>query len=304
MLATLIDEPFDSKEWLFEVKWDGFRALAHLNGKKVQLVSRNNLLFNEKFPSIVKELQGSQKAILDGEIVVVDSRGKSHFQLLQNYSNLTEGVLCYYVFDILYKEGKDLRDLPLIERKEIAKKVVKEIASPYIRYSDHVIGEGKKLFKEAQKESLEGIIAKKLSSRYESARSRSWLKIKTKLRQEFIITGFTDPQGSRKKFGALICAVYDDQKKLVFVGQVGGGFSEAMLDDVYKKLKPLQTKKCPFEMPPKTRGHVTWVKPKLVCEVSFSEWTKQNSLRHPVFQGLREDKNPASIKKEVPMRVL
>ncbi len=304
MLATLIDKPFDSKEWLFEVKWDGFRALAHVDGKKVQLISRNDLSFNAKFPSLVRELQkANAHVIIDGEIVVIDSKGKSHFQLLQNYTSMTEGVLCYYVFDILFKDGKDLRELPLIKRKELAKSFVKKLKSPYIRYSDHVIGEGKRLFSEAEKESLEGVVAKKMTSTYQSKRSRDWLKIKTKLRQEVLIAGFTDPKGSRKYFGSLICGLYED-KKLVFAGLVGGGFSDRALEELYKKLKPLIRSKCPFEVAPKVRGAVTWVKPQCIAEVSFTEWTKESSMRHPVFLGLRSDKKAASIKREIPVRIV
>lgn len=300
MLATLVDEPFDNADWLFEVKWDGFRALAFVEKGKVELKSRNKLLFNTKFPSIVKSLENIKgSVILDGEVVVVDAEGKSHFQLIQNYQE-QEGLLCYYVFDILFKDGEDLRELPLIERKEILKKYLKQLALPLIRYSDHVLKDGKAFFKAAAKNHLEGIIGKKIVSEYQSRRSHDWVKIKTSLRQEVVICGFTEPRGSRKKFGALVAGVYNEKKDLLYAGHVGGGFNAALLQDVYDKLKPLIQKKCPFKEEPKVNMPVTWVKPKLIGEVSFAEWTKDNIMRQPIFQGLRTDKNSKTVQKEVP----
>lgn len=309
MLATLVKEPFDSEEWLFEVKWDGFRALAFVQPGRVALKSRNKLLFNQKFPPIYQNLQKIKgSVVLDGEIVVVDAKGKSHFQLIQNYQRNTamgkasfeEGALCYYVFDILFKEGQDLRDLPLIERKEILKKYVQQLNLPLIRFSDHMLTNGKAFFKEASKEHLEGIIGKKIGSTYQSKRSSDWVKIKTSLRQEVVICGFTAPRGSRKKIGALIAGIYNDQQELQFAGHVGGGFTEVLLQEVHDQLQPLIQKKCPFKTLPKVNTPVTWVKPKLIAEVSFSEWTQENIMRHPIFQGLRMDKAAKKIKKEIP----
>lgn len=300
MLATLVDEPFDNVDWLFEVKWDGFRALAFVNKGKVELKSRNDLSFNHKFPLIVTALNKIEGSVIfDGEIVVVDSRGKSHFQLIQNYNELKE-KLCYYVFDILYKDGEDLRDHPLIERKQILKKYILTLSSDVILYSDHIIGEGKKFFKAAAKEKLEGVIGKKQSSLYESKRSRDWVKIKTSLRQEVVICGFTEPRGSRTKLGALVVGIYNKKNELQFAGHVGGGFNEAALRTVHAVLLPLVQEKCPFAKQPKVNTPVTWVKPKLIAEVSFSEWTTDNIMRHPVFQGLRNDKEAKSVKKELP----
>lgn len=302
MLATLVEAPFDSEDWLFEVKWDGFRALAYINNGDVKLMSRNELSFNKKFPAIVDELKKIPgTAVLDGEIVVVDSKGKSQFQLIQNYKEKTEGTLCYYVFDILYKDGQDLRDHPLVERKEILKKYLAQLGLPSILYSDHILKDGKRLFKAAIKEQLEGIIGKKISSVYQSKRSADWVKIKTSLRQEVVICGFTEPKGSRKKFGALIAGIYDSKKKLNYAGHVGGGFNGTILNEVYTLLQPLITQKCPFEQVPKVNTPVTWVKPKLIAEVSFAEWTKDNIMRQPIFQGLRNDKTSVSVKKEVPV---
>lgn len=301
MLAVLVDEPFDNKEWLFEVKWDGFRALAFITPKEVELKSRNRLSFNHKFPEIVKELEAVRnRVILDGEIVAIDSKGVSHFQLLQNYQQ-KQGVLCYYVFDILYKDGKDLRDLPLIERKKILKEFLKQLSLPHIRYSDHILTKGIEFFHAAEKEHLEGIVGKKIDSPYLSKRSADWVKIKTILRQEVVICGFTDPKGSRSFFGALIAGVYE-KGILRYVGHVGGGFDEETLQQVYKALKPLVIKKCPFENEPKVNMPVTWVKPKFLAEVSFAEWTQEGIMRQPIFQGLRMDKKAKSVKREEPQK--
>jgi bifunctional non-homologous end joining protein LigD len=305
MLATLVDGPFDDDDWLFEVKWDGFRALAFIQDKKVELKSRNKLNFNNKFPEIVEELKKIKSTvILDGEVVVIDAKGKSHFQLIQNYKSQQNNTLCYYVFDILYKDGTDLRDLPLIERKNILKKYLEQLSLPMIRYSDHVVAKGKAFFKAAVKENLEGIIGKKLSSTYKSKRSHDWVKIKSLSTQEIIICGFTEPRGSRQKFGALIAGVYDKKNELVYAGHVGGGFNDALLKSVYEKLKPLITTKCPFKSVLKVNSPVTWVKPLLIAEATFTEWTKDNNMRHPIFKGLRIDKdNPKDVKKEIPEKV-
>jgi bifunctional non-homologous end joining protein LigD len=303
MLATLVEAPFDSDDWLFEIKWDGFRALAFVKNGQVELKSRNNLSFNNKFPQIVKNLKNiKDSVILDGEIVVVDSKGKSHFQLIQNYQKVN-GTLCYYVFDLLYKNGMDLRELPLIERKEMLKKYLEVVSQPLILYSNHIFKEGKQFFLAAKKENLEGIIGKKINSIYQSSRSRNWVKIKTSLRQEVLICGFTAPRGSRKKIGALIVGLYDQNKQLKYSGHVGGGFTNAMLDQIYKKLIPLVQRACPFQVTPKVNMPVTWVNPKLIGEVEFSEWTKENIMRHPIFQGLRNDKESQKITKEIPEEV-
>ena len=303
MLATLVDAPFDNPDWLFEVKWDGFRALAFIKNGQVELMSRNNLSFNDKFPQIVKALEKiKDSVILDGEIVVVDSKGKSQFQLIQNYQS-SEGTLCYYVFDLLYLNGVDLRDRPLIERKEALKTYLKDLSLPLIFYSSHVVEQGKKIFQAAKNESLEGIIGKKINSTYQSHRSHDWLKMKTSSRQEVIICGFTEPRGSRKKFGSLIVGIYNKDKKLAYAGHVGGGFSDKSLEDIYFQLKPLILKKSPFDVRIKVNTPVTWVKPILIAEVSFTEWTKDNRMRHPVFQGLRNDKSPKTIKKETPEHI-
>lgn len=302
MLAFLVDEPFDKDDWIFEIKWDGYRAIAEVSGKGVQVYSRNFISFNEKFPSIVKALGKLQeKAIFDGEIVVLDQKGRSQFQLLQNYLNSQggEGTLRYCIFDLLYYQDRDLRSLPLVERKELLKKVLKDMDSPLIAYSDYVQKQGIEFFKAASKLSLEGIMAKEGSSPYQSKRSRSWLKIKIHQSQEVVIGGFTKPRGSRKRFGALIIGVYKNGK-LVYSGHVGGGFDQKTLEAVYQQLEPLITAKCPFAVLPPENMPATWVKPQLVCEVAFQEWTKEGMMRQPIFKGLRVDKSPKSVAKEEP----
>lgn len=301
MLATLIDKPFNNEDWLFEVKWDGYRTLAFINKGQVQLKSRNKHLLNDKFPTIIANLKKiDNQVIFDGELVVLDSEGKSHFQLMQNYQREGKGTLYYYVFDLLYKDGQDLRQLPLIERKEILKKYLKDYSLPLIRYSDHIVKDGEAFFKEASKIRLEGIIGKEKESTYQSRRSKDWVKIKTTMRQEVVIGGFTAPRGSRKKLGALLVGVYDDLNALVYSGHVGGGFNAVLLKEVYEQLQPLIQKKSPFKTEPKANAAVTWVKPKLICEVSFAEWTQDNLMRQPIFHGLRSDKSPKTVKREIP----
>jgi bifunctional non-homologous end joining protein LigD len=298
MLATLVKEPFDSDEWLFEIKWDGYRALAYLD-KKVALFSRNEKTFNQLFNSIVEDLSKLKaQAIMDGEVVVLDKEGKSDFQQMQNYQKTLHGSLYYYVFDLLYLNGQDLRELPLTERKQILKALIEGSSLSRTRYSDHIIGKGKAFFHAAAKKHLEGIMAKKMDSIYVSKRSRDWLKIKTSMRQETVIGGFTQPHGKRKHFGALLLGVYDDQKKFAYIGHVGTGFDTKLLESLYKKMQPLITSKCPFKNIPKSHAPAIWLKPSLVAEVSFEEWTKDGILRQPVFQGLRMDKKAITVKKE------
>ncbi|MBX4190266.1 non-homologous end-joining DNA ligase, partial [Candidatus Parcubacteria bacterium] len=219
MLAKLAEAPFDNPNWIFEIKWDGYRTIAEVEKKgKVRLYSRNGLSFNEQFSSVAEELATwKEDAILDGEMVVVDEHGKSHFQLMQNYQTTKEGNLVYYIFDLIRYKDQDLRKVPLMDRKKLLKEILP--ASKQIRFSDHIIGEGVKFFKEAQKNELEGIVAKDSESPYRAGkRSNEWLKIKTQMRQEAVITGFTEPKGGRKYFGALVLGVYDKDGKLIYIG--------------------------------------------------------------------------------------
>lgn len=301
MMGTLVEEPFDRKEWLFEVKWDGYRAVASIEKNKISLLSRNQNSFNELFSALIPELQklSLRQAILDGEVVIVDSSGRSDFQLMQNYQRTQQGQLVYYVFDLLYLDGHDLRSLPLIQRKTILKELLKTTPESRVRYSDHIEEKGKAFFKKAVEKHLEGIMAKDATSPYLMKRSRYWLKVKGHLRQEAVIGGFTQPRGSRKKIGALLLGVYE-KGKLVYIGHAGGGFTQASLADVHAQLEPLIQDKCPFSSTPKANEQVTWVKPQLVCEVSFAEWTSEGLMRQPIFKGMRVDKLPKQVKREKP----
>ena len=297
MLTTLVDEAFDSDDWLFEIKWDGYRAVSGISGGKVELYSRNNLSFNSRYPEIVEELSTWPiDAVLDGEIVALDENGHSRFQFLQNWMSDQQGTLRYYMFDILWLEGYDLREVSLIDRKKILKQIMPQ--SDAICYSDHVEKNGVKFFEAASERGLEGIIAKKKNGTYETdTRSKNWLKIKTALRQEAVIVGFTEPAGSRSYFGALVLGIYENGK-LEYAGHTGTGFTQKTLKEVWGKLEPLITDKSPFDVKPKTRLPATWVKPKLICEVKFQEWTQGHIMRVPVFMGLRADKKPIEVKKE------
>jgi bifunctional non-homologous end joining protein LigD len=300
MLATLISDPFDDENWLFEIKWDGYRAIAEIENGKVNLYSRNNNPFNEKYSEIVKSLETFDKdVVLDGEIVVLNDDGKANFQSLQMYGKSAKGSLVYYVFDLLYYEGKNLTSLPLEKRKTILKDILPDI--PNVRFNDHILHQGKAFYKIAQEKELEGIVAKNIHGKYmTNKRSKEWLKIKLKKRQEAIIGGYTRPKGTRSYFGALILGVYNENNEFIYIGHSGGGFSEDDLKNIYELLKPLEIKKCPFKVKPKTNAPAHWVTPKLICEVEFSEWTDEGLMRHPVFLGLREDRKAANVKKEIP----
>jgi bifunctional non-homologous end joining protein LigD len=299
MLATTVKEPSDRSGWLFEIKWDGYRAIAEVHRGRVRFYSRNQLSFEERYAPIVQALHNlSHEAVLDGEVVVLDQSGKSRFQLLQNYQKTGIGPLIYFVFDLLYLDGHDLQGLPLVDRKEILHLITPE--SDAIRFSEHIEKTGIAFFKAAVRQHLEGIIAKDGQSTYrQGQRSGAWLKIKTKLRQEVVIGGFTRPRRSRKHFGSLVLGVYEDDD-LVYVGHTGSGFTQKSLAEIAAKLKPLLQAECPFKKRPLTNEPAQWVKPALVGEVSFTEWTADGHMRHPIFQGLREDKAALEVRREVP----
>ena len=300
MLATLIKEPFDHPDWLFEVKWDGYRAIAEIRDGEVSLYSRNGIPLHRKFSPVAEALeQFGFKAVLDGEIVVVDEGGQPDFQMLQDYQKTGSGHLCYYVFDLLHLEGHDLTNLPLIRRKELLKEILP--SSPKIKFSDHVWKEGVLFFRAAKEKGLEGIVAKHSQSAYRPGkRSRQWLKVKARLMQEGVIAGFTEPRGRRGHFGALVLGVFEGDD-LVYIGHTGGGFSAGTLGEIHEKLAPLIQKKCPFPTEPPTNTPVTWVKPELVCEVLFHGWTNEGLMRHPVFLRLREDKAAREVVRETPV---
>jgi bifunctional non-homologous end joining protein LigD len=293
MLATLIDAPFVHPDWVFESKWDGFRMVASIESGKVTLYSRNGEIVSDRYLPVAKALEAiDYDAVIDGELVALDAQGRSRFQLLQNALRTTAN-LRYRLFDIMFLDGQDLRSLPLLERKERLRKIMPR--NSLLSFSRHRREHGTRYFEEAAKAGEEGIMAKRADSAYVSgARSKSWLKIKTGKRQEVVLVGFTAPRRSRKYFGALTIALRDG-KQWRYAGHVGTGFSHAMLETLYAKLWPLRTAKSPFTHRVKDEAVTTWVKPKLVAEVKFTEWTSAGEMRHPSFLGLREDKKPEDV---------
>jgi len=302
MLAKEAQDAFDDPNWVFEIKWDGYRAIAEITGNDVKLYSRNGISFKNSYPAIYSELKKiGQSVVLDGEIVVLNKDGKSDFQKLQHYEENTEFPLCYYVFDILSLNAIDLCDQPLRERKKILKKIMKQ--NGIIKYSDHVEGDGVRFFKAAQQKDLEGIMGKKADSLYHKGkRTREWLKIKHHHSQEAIVAGFTEPAGGRKYFGALVLAIKEG-KNLRYVGHTGSGFSEKTLKETYDLLSPIKRNTSPFKELIKTNSPVTWVQPKYVCEIKFTEWTSDHKMRHPIFLQIRKDKNINDVTMEAIMPV-
>lgn len=299
MLTTLVDEPFDREGWIFETKWDGYRAIAAVNEGKVALYSRNQVAFNKDYPPVVAALSNIQhNVVLDGEVVVLDKKQQSDFQGLQNYKTTGKGNLCYVVFDLLHLDGNELQELPLLQRKALLETLLAQLNDERILFSAHLEDKGLQLFKKAQQRAWEGIIAKDGASTYEeNRRGNTWLKIKIIQQQEAVICGYTEPRGSRKQIGALILAVYE-KSKLRYVGHCGGGLNTQLIDDLYRQLQPLRRKTSPLEEKVKVNMPVTWVQPKLVCEVKFSSWTAEGILRQPIFTGLRVDKPVKEVHQE------
>jgi len=313
MLATLVDKPFDSDEWIYEVKWDGYRAVAFMKDGEVTLKSRNDKSFNEKFYPVYEELrQMNLNAVLDGEIVVVGSNGQANFGALQNWRSEADGDLVFYVFDILWHEGKDLKSLTLMERREILKEILP--TSENILLSEAFETSGIEFLETAKKMNLEGIMAKRKDSEYHTKnRTKNWLKIKANKRQEVVIGGFTLNDDSRKQFSSLLVGVYEG-KKLIYTGKVGTGFNTKDQKEMMELFKPLITDKPPFDKEPDINkpsrfrpdpphATVTWLKPELLCEVAFTELTTDGIMRHPSFQGMRTDKKASSVtlEKEQPV---
>lgn len=299
MLSTLVDEIFDKKDWLFEIKWDGYRAIGTKHKGDIQLYSRVGTDFVAHYPPVAEALRTLKyDVIFDGEIVVVDQEGTPHFEWLQNWRREPHGTLQYRVFDVLWVNGRDVRRMPLRERKQLLQALVPP--GRLIRYSDHVEQNGMALFHEMQKRGLEGVIAKNAISVYrEGVRGTDWLKIKTHLRQEVVIGGYTEPKGGRKFIGSLLAGVYD-KGNLVYVGHTGGGIPDDQRKKLLDKLQKLEHKTSPFTIKPKPNAPVHWVKPEVVAEMSFAEWTKDGYMRQPTFEGLRADKKPTSVKREKP----
>ncbi|RYD77022.1 MAG: DNA ligase D, partial [Sphingobacteriales bacterium] len=298
MLASPGADPFDDEEWLYEIKWDGYRAIAECNLKEIKLYSRNGLSFNEKFKPVTKALSKiKHKAVLDGEVVWLDKKGNPSFQKLQQYEEGPDGRLVYYVFDLLFLDGKDIRALPLTDRKSLLKKLLSTVKDKAIQYNDHVLKNGKAFYASATKKKLEGVIAKKADGEYATGlRSKEWLKIKNRTSMEAVIAGYTAPQKSRKHFGSLVLGEYVGNE-LKYLGHTGTGFDEKTLQELWKKMQPLVTTASPFNQKVRVNMPVTWLKPKLVAEIFYAELTHEGILRHSAFKGLRIDKKITDVKK-------
>jgi bifunctional non-homologous end joining protein LigD len=308
MLAESIEKPFDDPDWLFEIKWDGYRAIAFIENGKVRLVSRNQNELTARYPELkdMPEFVKAKTAILDGEVVALDVDGRASFSLMQQRTGFRPGgkraaekadvPVLYYAFDVLYLDGYDWRRVPLEERKKKLASILD--AGDSLRYSDHYEAQGKALFEIARDKKLEGILAKKRNSYYEERRSREWLKIKIRHQMDCAIGGFTEPEGTRAHFGSLVLGLYDKEGRLIHVGQVGSGFDQKLLSGISRVLHKIETKKNPFYGEVEALRKVSWVKPELVAEIEYAEWTEgANSgsgpkLRAPVFLGLRDDKDP------------
>jgi bifunctional non-homologous end joining protein LigD len=298
MLATLVDEPFDDKAWVFETKWDGFRLITEKRGQAVRLWSRNGIDVTRRYAVLLPALQKIDgSCVIDGEMCALDEYGRSRFQLLQNALN-KKAKLLYLIFDVLFLDGRDIRERPLLERKQTLKALLPR--DPLLRYSEHVAEFGKREFAKAERAHEEGVIAKRATGLYYSGkRTREWLKFKAAYEQEVVIVGYTEPRKSRKYFGSLVLAVRDkSRKRWLYTGHVGSGFNQVALKSLYGTMQPLRTDKKPLQQKVRNENAVTWLIPKLVGQVKFTEWTSDGEMRHPVFLGLRTDKKALDVVRE------
>ncbi len=316
MLATLVEEPFDDPQWLYEVKWDGYRAVALLSPRQVRLVSRNQNYLTAEFPEIAQAMHelAVENAIIDGEAVALDEEGRPSFSLMQQRTGMTHPgtrtagnralPIVYYAFDLLYLNGYNLTTAGLEQRKQLLQQII-PADKGFVRYSDHHLEHGTALYHVARDKGLEGIVAKLRTSPYVQKRSRDWLKIKITRRQECVIAGYTDPKGAREHFGSLVLGLYDAHGKFTHVGNAGSGFTEASHAALWKKLKELKTETNPFGGKIQSTRPPHWLRPELVAEIKFSEWTHEGEhggykMRAPIFQGLRFDKKPRECVFEFP----
>jgi bifunctional non-homologous end joining protein LigD len=313
MKAKLVDSMPSSGGWIYEIKFDGYRALARRGGSETRIISRNQKDLGGKFPEVKDSIAALdlQDAIIDGEIVALDEKGRSSFQLLQSFDMGPERPpIVFYAFDLLQLNGKDLRLLPIESRKAKLEELLKKPPG-VLRYSASFTKDIPELLERARGLGLEGLIGKRAGSRYEPGkRSGAWIKVKLHLEQEFIVGGYTEPDGSRKYFGALLVGFYEE-KKFKFAGRVGTGFSEKLLSTLFSELNKIRIETCPFyNLPAVGRNRwdqglsaaemkrCHWVKPVMVCQIKFTEWTRDDRLRQPVFLGIREDKNPTEVVRE------
>src|SRR5438876_2108100 len=305
MLATLVERPFSDPEWLFEIKWDGMRALAWIADGRLELRARSGRAITAQYPelaSLTKRVRATE-AILDGDNFVHDRAGRSDFERLQSRIDVAkpspllvrQAPVVYYLFDLLYCDGYDLREVPLIERKQLLKRLL-DGRDPF-RYADHQLEHGKELLELARARGLEGIVGKQVRSVYSGARSPSWVKFKLVQELEAVVGGWTAPRGSREHFGALLLGLYEG-KALRYIGNVGTGFTEKTQREVYGALEKLRAKRCPFEKVPDTSEQAFWTMPSLVARVKYAKWTEERRLRSPVVLGLLEDRNPEDCRFE------
>ncbi len=304
VLATLVDgPPPDPGDWLYEIKFDGYRLLTRIEGRTVRLFTRNGHDWSDRMPHLVRALQRMKlkPGWLDGEIVVLDEAGRTDFQALQSAfdSTRTQDIV-YFLFDLPYYGGQDLRAVPLVERRALLERLLAD-PPPEIRFSAVFDAPPEDIVASACRIGLEGVIGKRRDSAYRSRRSPDWIKLKCARRQEFVIGGYTDPQGSRTGFGSLLLGVHDEHGELVFAGGVGTGFNGRSLAEISERLEPLATDKRPFKQRIENERRAHWVKPVLVAEVTFSEWTQDGHVRHPVFHALRDDKPARQIVREAPV---
>lgn len=314
MLATLVDKPFEDSEWLYELKFDGYRAEAFVKDGKVRLVSRNQNEFTSAYPelSIIADVIDAKQAILDGEICALDPQGRSSFSLMQQRTGLSgdqgrkirnsrpDIPIVYYAFDVLYLDGYSLLRVNLEDRKQLLRERL--TTSSLVKFSEH-FPNGMELYEAAAERQLEGIIAKRRKSCYIEKRSSEWLKIKITQQAECVIGGYTDPKGTRPHFGSIVLGLYDDSDRLISIGQAGSGFTEKTHAGMWKKLQKLETSKNPFATKVESSRRTHWVKPELVAQIKFTEWTHEGQsgaikMRAPVFLGLRTDKKPKECRFE------
>jgi len=312
MLASTGERPFSSKEWLFEIKYDGVRALASRKDKDMELYGRSGQVITARYPEVARALRALpvERFVLDGEIVALDESGRPSFQRLQQRMHLTNTFdieraratvpVSGMFFDCLALEERDLRSLSLVERKEYLKLLIP--ARGIVQYCDYILEHGEAFFEAASEQRLEGIIAKKVDSPYMAGRSNAWIKLKCQRRQEFVIGGYTQPKGSREYFGSLHLGLYEGGR-LVYVSKVGTGFDQEILKTVWTRFEPISRATSPFEVRSPTGRDNRWLEPMLVCEVRFTEWTQGGGIRHPTFLGLREDKRPKDCWREQPMKI-